>query len=166
MYPEYADLNIHPDKPEQPEDLDYYSNSSPEYPDMVPTKPDDDERIPPERIPMLREECLNNRSLSSLGSRQLQDILDIWENDYLISDQSRDQRKEMRLQKADLEVMLKDYSAMQGESYKDVEMQVSKRGIQTLCFDILHRCEKEIDELKRIDSLIDDYVDMCVGFLN
>lgn len=60
MYPEYADLNIHPDKPEQPEDIDYYSNSSPEYPDIAPTKLDEEERVPPEKLPMLREECLIN----------------------------------------------------------------------------------------------------------
>lgn len=72
----------------------------------------------------------------------------------------------MRLRKVDLEVMLKDYSSMRGESYKDVEMKVSKRGIQSLCFDILHICENEINELKRIDSLIDDYVELCVCYLN
>lgn len=60
MYPEYADLNIHPDKPEQPEDIDYYSNNSPEYPDIAPTKLDEEERVPPEKLPMLREECLIN----------------------------------------------------------------------------------------------------------
>ena len=64
--------------------------------------------------------------------------------------------------KKDLEEMTNDFSTMQGSNYEDIEMTVSKRDIQTLCFDVLKICKEELNELQKIDELIDQYIEKNV----
>ena len=68
----------------------------------------------------------------------------------------------MQLMKKDLEEMTKDYSTTQGPNYEDVEMTVSKRDIQTVCFDVLKICKEELNELQKLDELIDQYIEKNV----
>ena len=66
------------------------------------------------------------------------------------------------MMKKDLEEMTNDFSTMQGSNYEDIEMTVSKRDIQTLCFDVLKICKEELNELQKIDELIDQYIEKNV----
>ena len=68
----------------------------------------------------------------------------------------------MQMMKKDLEEMTNDFSTMQGSNYEDIEMTVSKRDIQTLCFDVLKICKEELNELQKIDELIDQYIEKNV----
>ena len=68
----------------------------------------------------------------------------------------------MQMMKKDLEEMTNDFSTMQGSNYEDIEMTVSKRDIQTLCFDVLKICKEELNELQKIDELIDQYIEKTV----
>ena len=150
------------------EDYDYYTSPDTNYHETDHTSYYDEkdkelERIPLDQISVLQEQCLNMNLIDLwIGQSDIKEILEIWRNDYVQSPQSKEQRKEMQMMKKDLEEMTNDFSTMQGSNYEDIEMTVSKRDIQTLCFDVLKICKEELNELQKIDELIDQYIEKNV----